>query len=434
MLENTHIIENQAATAETLPTAHGWLARAFQQGDRFNAWLIGSQSQLSQQQLDEVDGLVRSPKAWLIGGVLSVLILAMTYLFCVFDSRVVVQGMHDGTRHIGIEITRLPLPGSFSLVAITLLLAVFWSVLDVWYGYGKYLGRLGGFLKLVAWVVLLPLALIILFGAAGVFLRTAGSPLQALGEMLVTRLLGNVAMLAIGLGMCVGAMLTVAFAHWRNKEMEELRSRLTAEADAERLARQLSEAQLRLLQAQIEPHFLFNTLGAVQQLAEDGAPRAANLTASLIQFLRSSLAQLRNGVVTLGQDFTLVEAYLRIMQARLGSRLRYALELPPDLASQTIPSMMLLTLVENAIKHGIEPALRGGSITVSASMAGGQLCLQVRDTGVGLPPILEGGVGLANIRERLQLGFGERAGLTLLAQEEGALAELRLPLIDGAKP
>ncbi|GLR14406.1 hypothetical protein GCM10007907_31960 [Chitinimonas prasina] len=432
MLENTHTFETQAATAETLPRAHGWLARAFQQGDRFNAWLIGSQSQLSQQQLDEVDGLVRSPKAWLIGGVLSVLILATAYLFCVFDSRVVVQSMHDGTRHISIEIARQPLPGSFSLVAITLLLAVFWSVLDVWYGYGKYLGRLGGFLKLVAWVVLLPLALMILFGAAGVFLRTTGSPLQALGEMLVTRLLGNVAMLAVGLGMCVGAMLTVAFAHWRNKEMEELRSRLTAEAHAERMARQLSEAQLRLLQAQIEPHFLFNTLGAVQQLAEDGAPRAANLTASLIQFLRSSLAQLRNGTVTLGQDFTLVEAYLRIMQARLGSRLRYALELPPELASQTIPSMMLLTLVENAIKHGIEPALRGGSITVSASMEGGQLCLQVRDTGVGLPPMLEGGVGLANIRERLQLGFGERAGLVLLGQEEGALAELRLPPMDGA--
>ncbi len=434
MLENTHIIETQAATDETLPTAHGWLARAFQHGDRFNAWLIGSQSQLSQQQLDEVDGLVRSPKAWLIGGVLSVLILAMAYLFCVFDSRVVVQSMHDGTRHIGIEITRQPLPGSFSLVALTLLLAVFWSALDVWYGYGKYLGRLGGFLKLVAWVVLLPLALIIKFCSEGVFLITTGSPFNSFGEILVTRLLGNVAMLAVGLGMCVGAILTVAFAHWRNKEMEELRSRLTAEADAERLARQLSEAQLRLLQAQIEPHFLFNTLGAVQQLAEDGAPRAANLTASLIQFLRSSLAQLRNGVVTLGQDFTLVEAYLRIMQARLGSRLRYELLLPQELAGQAIPSMMLLTLVENAIKHGIEPALRGGSITVSASVAGGQLCLQVRDTGVGLPPILEGGVGLANIRERLQLGFGERAGLTLLAQEEGALAELRLPLIDGAKP
>jgi signal transduction histidine kinase len=215
------------------------------------------------------------------------------------------------------------------------------------------------------------------------------------------------------------ALLVGAVSRIRARALEQDNRRLEQEAEAERLARQLSDAQLRLLQAQIEPHFLFNTLGAVQQLAEDGAPRAAELTADLIQFLRSSLVQMRSETVTLAEDFALVGAYLRVMQARLGSRLSFTLSLPDALYERQVPTMMLLTLVENAIKHGIEPALRGGTITVSAIEADGVLRVIVADDGVGLSDSPHDGVGLQNIRDRLRLAYGERAGVALAPCEGG---------------
>ncbi|MBL8508179.1 MAG: hypothetical protein JNM11_06910, partial [Chitinimonas sp.] len=221
MLENTHIIETQAAAAETLPIAHGWLARTFQQGDRFNAWLIGSQSQLSQQQLDEVDGLVRSPKAWLIGGVLSVLILVMAFLVCAFDSQMVLQRLPDDSWHISTKLIRQPLPFSFWPWVIGTWLLVFWAVLDVWYGYRKYLNGLRGYLKLAVWGTLLPMLLIILLGVFSVLLRAPASPLQSLAEMLQGLLLGLAALLVMGLGIGIAAILTVVVSHWRNKEIEE---------------------------------------------------------------------------------------------------------------------------------------------------------------------------------------------------------------------
>ncbi len=169
------------------------------------------------------------------------------------------------------------------------------------------------------------------------------------------------------------------------------------------LALEESEARLRMLNAQIEPHFLFNTLGAVRQLAEQGAPLAAELTANLIAFLRASLAEMRSEKVTLRADFALVEAYLKVMQFRQGSRLSYSLDLPEDLADCSVPSMMLLTLVENAIKHGIEPSLRGGHIGVRAALEHGALKLTVRDSGAGMSDTPGSGEGLDNIRKRLQI-------------------------------
>jgi signal transduction histidine kinase len=219
----------------------------------------------------------------------------------------------------------------------------------------------------------------------------------------------------------------------RNRQYEVLNVQLQHEADQARLARELSESQLRLLRAQIEPHFLFNTLGAVQQLAQHGAPRAAELTANLIDFLRSSMSEMRSEQVSLAAEFGLLESYLKVMQVRLGERLRFSLQLPRALEQVTLPSMILLTLVENAIKHGIEPALRGGEITVSAQAIDGAVRIRVQDGGVGMSTIGAsqcadgGGTGLDNVRHRLRLAYGDRAGLALKDGDPGLIADVTIP-------
>ncbi len=229
----------------------------------------------------------------------------------------------------------------------------------------------------------------------------------------------------------IGFLVAVplALVGWlRNRQYLVLTAELEHTAERERLARELSESHLRLLRAQIEPHFLFNTLGAVQQLAEQGAPRAAELTANLIAFLRASLAEMRSEQVTLQVDFGLLASYLQVMQVRMGDRLRYQLDLPDALAKVNVPAMLLLTLVENAIKHGIEPALRGGEVRVTASQQDDAICILVQDSGVGMSLIPGAGDGLENVRSRLQLTYGGAASLTMHeGNEGGVIAEIRLP-------
>jgi sensor histidine kinase YesM len=227
-------------------------------------------------------------------------------------------------------------------------------------------------------------------------------------------------------------MLTIGV--WRYRQYETLTEQLQREAESERLARELSESQLRLLRAQIEPHFLFNTLGAVQQLAQHGAPRAAELTANLIDFLRSSMQDMRSEHVSLAAEFCLVESYLKVMQVRLGERLRFSLQLPRALEAVQLPTMILLTLVENAIKHGIEPALRGGEVAVSAQAVDGTVRIRVQDGGVGMSTIDAssnstdgGGTGLDNVRHRLRLAYGGAAGLALQDGDPGLVADVTIP-------
>jgi sensor histidine kinase YesM len=240
-------------------------------------------------------------------------------------------------------------------------------------------------------------------------------------------------------GMVVGGggtlLLLGMVALYRNRQYDALTVQLQHDAERDRLARQLSESQLRLLRSQIEPHFLFNTLGAVQQLAEQGAPRAAELTANLIAFLRASMEEMRSEQVSLAEEFRLVEAYLQVMQARLGSRLRYTLQLPESLCAAPVPGMVVLTLVENAIKHGIEPALRGGEVTVTAMPTAGGVDIEVRDSGAGLAPVPGQGFGLQNVRERLQLAYHGAGSFALRdAPQGGTLAALHLPTLATQAP
>lgn len=231
----------------------------------------------------------------------------------------------------------------------------------------------------------------------------------------------------IGFGLLLLGFLAVGLAMMRNRHHVLLTAQLTQEAEQERLARELSETQLRLLRAQIEPHFLFNTLGAVQQLAEQGAPRAAELTAHLIDFLRASMSDMRCEQVALATEFALVDSYLRVMQIRMGDRLRYRVDLPDALAATRVPSMLVLTLAENAIKHGIEPSLQGGEIAVTAHEDGGTIRIRVRDSGVGMSDTPGAGTGLENVRHRLRLAYGGGACLLLSEAEPGLLADIAIP-------
>lgn len=226
------------------------------------------------------------------------------------------------------------------------------------------------------------------------------------------------------------ALILSIIALWRNKEYERIAAQLALDAEREKSARQESESQLRMLRAQIEPHFLFNTLGAVQTLAEQGgAVKAAELTANLIVFLRACMHEIRSERISLREEFAMVRAYLEVMQARMGGRLGFSLDLPEAWAQVCVPSMLILSLVENAIKHGLEPSLSGGEVRIAAWCDAGVMQVQVTDTGVGLSDQPGNGIGLQNVRERLHWMYGAGSSLTINEVDGGGVqASIYFPL------
>jgi sensor histidine kinase YesM len=203
----------------------------------------------------------------------------------------------------------------------------------------------------------------------------------------------------------------------------------TQRAEHEQLERAVLEARMEALQAQIEPHFLFNTLASIDQLINTDPARASAMQQSLIRYLRSAMPQLREGRrPTLGQQVELSRAYLEIMAVRMEERLESAVDVPEGLRSAVFPSMMLQTLVENAIRHGLEPKAAGGKIEIGAEVVDGRLAVRVQDSGVGFMPKSDEGVGLANIRERLKVLYGGRAELAIsVPPEGGTCATIRVP-------
>ena len=203
-------------------------------------------------------------------------------------------------------------------------------------------------------------------------------------------------------------------------------------ADVESLERRLLEAEMAALQAQIEPHFLFNTLALIGQLMATDAERAASVHADLIKYLRAALPQIRQqGIGQLGQQMALSRAYLNIMQARMQERLQYEIEVGDGLDQAQFPSMMIQTLVENAIKHGLEPKIEGGMIRVSAQRHDGELWVEVCDNGMGLDLHVAEGLGLTNIRERLKILYGAKASLVIETPfEGGARFRIQIPYLN----
>ena len=205
------------------------------------------------------------------------------------------------------------------------------------------------------------------------------------------------------------------------------------EAEYARMSQQVTEAKLSALQAQVEPHFLYNTLASVQALTEVDPAQANAMTGHLIQYLRNALPKMRESVSTVGQEIELVRAYLNILQMRMGKRLAFEIAVPAELMEAPFPPLMLPSLVENAIKHGLEPQREGGMVTINAYVDGAKLRVTVSDTGRGFAETLGSGVGLTNIRERLAALYGDAGKLTLEANTpHGVVATIEVPR-DGAR-
>ena len=319
--------------------------------------------------------------------------------------------------------SQLPWNMSFVEAAILINVLVFfllWAVLTVWFGYRKFHG------KLLRYIVIAPvLALIGAFvGAGAADVIKGGNPFDWLIDSSKIR---HVVIASLVFGFLY-ALFTSIIVHLRNREYAALATKLELERHQIELSCQLAESRLKMLQLQIEPHFLFNTLGSAQQLARGKAPDAARLIGDLIHFLRAATPSMREDHTTLAQDGAMIGAYLAIMQTRLGARLRYKVTIPPELESFRLPPGMLITLVENAIKHGIEPFSPGGEIHVYAHRDGSSVVVCVADTGQGLSNHPGQGIGLANIRERLHLLHSERAQLSLGENSpHGFVARLELP-------
>jgi signal transduction histidine kinase len=195
------------------------------------------------------------------------------------------------------------------------------------------------------------------------------------------------------------------------------------------LERQALDSRLRLLQAQIEPHFLFNTLANVQALVDIGSTRASPVLASLVSYLRAAVPRLSEPVHRLGQELEMARAYLALMQMRLPDRLEFSVQADAGVERFRCPPTTLLTLVENAVRHGIDPSLEGGRIDVSVHLRGGRCVAEVRDTGVGITHGSGGlGTGLSTLRERLHLSFSGDADLRLTeVLPHGVLVEIEFP-------
>ena len=225
-----------------------------------------------------------------------------------------------------------------------------------------------------------------------------------------------------------------AFGYWlfhTIRSDETARSQLAdAECRRESLQAQMVEARLCALQAQIEPHFLFNTLANVKRLYETAPARGREMLSSLINYLRAALPTMREPGSTLERELELVRSFLTILQMRMGERLAFSIDVPGRLAAARVPPMVLPTLVENAIKHGLSPLPEGGRIDIRVAQQEDRgLVIEVADNGAGFSASGGSGVGLANTRSRLTALYGTDASLSLaMAEPRGVVATVRLPL------
>ncbi|MBI3715335.1 MAG: histidine kinase [Betaproteobacteria bacterium] len=193
--------------------------------------------------------------------------------------------------------------------------------------------------------------------------------------------------------------------------------------------RQVVELKFNALQAQIEPHFLYNTLGNVQQLVRTSPVEAERMLKSLVHYLQVAIPEVRSGRATVGQERGRAEAYLAIMRIRMTDRLQYEIQVPDELRSIPIPPLSLMTLVENAVKHGIDAKPEGGMLRIVGTLEKKRLLLRVTDNGAGFEIDAGGGTGLTNLRERLLTLYGDRASLVLAhAEPSGVEATMEIPI------
>ncbi len=235
----------------------------------------------------------------------------------------------------------------------------------------------------------------------------------------------------------VFASAVMKFTYKGRMQAEVKAAQATETAEAESLKRQVVEARMAAMQAQVEPHFLFNTLASIDHLIETDPARASQMQKNLIALLRASMPTMREangdgmgGVRDLGRELAVIRPYLEILKVRMEERLATDIQVPDGLLSAEFPPMMIQTLVENAIKHGLEPKAEGGTLQLKAEIVHGKLQVRVADTGLGFGKAATAGtgVGLANIRERLQLLYGPKASLTVAEnQPSGTVVTITVP-------
>jgi len=276
--------------------------------------------------------------------------------------------------------------------------------------------------KSSAWKHAMLLASIALGALGGELLLTLRVPLPA-DTSAATVLASRVARWLVVAGL---AYLYFAF----RRQAAEAADRIHhSELQRIELDRQMTEARLHSLRAQIEPHFLFNTLANVQQLYRTDPGRGRKMLASFIAYLRSALPQMRHDETTLQHEVELARAYLDVLQVRMGERLKVNFDVPEELAELPFPPLALSTLTENAIKHGLNPLTEGGAIEITARIEGGRLKVDVADTGAGLRASGGTGAGVANLRARLATLYGNAASLELEANTpRGIRATIAVPV------
>ncbi len=216
---------------------------------------------------------------------------------------------------------------------------------------------------------------------------------------------------------------------WEEKKVEEIMAREKLKVVSSE--KQLVQAQMRMLQAQIEPHFLFNTLATIQSLISRSPEKANLMMDNFIAYLRQSLSASRAQEGTVKQEFDLLRNYLELLKIRMGDRLQFEMDLADDLASAPLAPMLLQPVVENAIKHGLEPKVEGGRVRVTAKRDGQQMVLSVADNGLGFSDHADSsgeGVGLSNLRERIAVLYDGQATLTVAEANPGTIITIRVPL------
>jgi sensor histidine kinase YesM len=247
----------------------------------------------------------------------------------------------------------------------------------------------------------------------------------------VTSSLADVVKVTLGNWLLYGlqcALFTVVYVSLREAD-ESAERALQAERDRARFVQRMDEARLKMLQAQIEPHFLFNTLANVRRLYQTAPGDAMTMLENLMRYFAVALPQMRAADSTLGREVDLTESYLNIQQIRMGRRLAFDIDIAEPLRDARMPPMMVLTLAENAIKHGLAPLPEGGFVRVSAAVSGQELQVRVSDSGRGFVQTSGAGTGLANIRARLQAAYGAAGRLTLAHNTpRGITATIAVPL------
>ncbi|MEP7070227.1 MAG: histidine kinase [Usitatibacter sp.] len=305
------------------------------------------------------------------------------------------------------------------IVANLLAVGIVGVIASAWYGHRKFTGpkarsAYGAFLLTM-----------FAGGLVGAIFASfdVGKPLTGMSAQKAGEVFGLVAALA-----AVLVVVIAVIAFLRGREAAQRVALLQAEADREKLTRQGVQAELKLLQAQVEPHFLFNTLANLRFLVQTRSPHALEMLDHLILYLRTALPEFRAESSTLGREIELARAYLEIMRIRMGGALEISTEAPDELAAVAFPPLVLMTLVENAIKHGVAP-VGSGRVSVHASARDARLRVTVEDDGRGLVEPIGQGVGLGNVRERLRALYGESARLDLIGGAGGGtIAAVEVPL------